>query len=112
MNADIDLVRSYLNNLQLEITQGIQAADGEAEFVTDDWVRETGGGGRTSLSQAAPQDACAPSPHHACHSVRRRTRGRFRSRPRGGPGREKAGPGGLAGKGAPASREKLRASRE
>jgi coproporphyrinogen III oxidase len=49
MNANIDLVRNYFNNLQLEITQGIQTADGEAEFVTDDWVRETGGGGRTMV---------------------------------------------------------------
>jgi coproporphyrinogen III oxidase len=49
MNDNIDQVRTYLNKLQLEITAGLQAADGLAEFVTDDWDRETGGGGRTMV---------------------------------------------------------------
>ena len=51
MNSNIDQVRSYFNNLQMEITSSLQAADGLTEFVTDDWVRETGGGGRTMVSQ-------------------------------------------------------------
>jgi len=49
MNDNIDQVRNYLNNLQLEITASLQAVDGTAEFVTDDWDRETGGGGRTMV---------------------------------------------------------------
>lgn len=49
MNSNIDQVRSYFNNLQMEITSSLQAADGLTEFVTDDWVRETGGGGRTMV---------------------------------------------------------------
>jgi coproporphyrinogen III oxidase len=49
MKNNIELVRKYLANLQLEITQGLQAADGQAEFRTDDWIRETGGGGRTMV---------------------------------------------------------------
>lgn len=49
MNVDIDQVRNYLINLQLEITSGLQVADGLAQFVTDDWERETGGGGRTMV---------------------------------------------------------------
>lgn len=49
MNNNIDQVRSYFNNLQIEFTSSLQAADGLTEFVTDDWVRETGGGGRTMV---------------------------------------------------------------
>ena len=49
MNNHIDQVRSYLSNLQMEITSSLQAADGLSEFVTDDWIRETGGGGRTMV---------------------------------------------------------------
>lgn len=49
MNSNIDQVRSYFNNLQLEFTSSLQAADGLTEFITDDWVRETGGGGRTMV---------------------------------------------------------------
>jgi len=49
MNSNIDQVRSYFNNLQMEITSSLQEADGLTEFVTDDWVRETGGGGRTMV---------------------------------------------------------------
>jgi coproporphyrinogen III oxidase len=33
----------------MEITSSLQAADGLSEFVTDDWIRETGGGGRTMV---------------------------------------------------------------
>ena len=49
MNNHIDQVRSYFSNLQMEITSSLQAADGLAEFVTDDWIRESGGGGRTMV---------------------------------------------------------------
>jgi coproporphyrinogen III oxidase len=49
MNNHIDQVRSYFSNLQMEITSSLQAADGLSEFVTDDWIRETGGGGRTMV---------------------------------------------------------------
>jgi len=49
MNDNIDQVRHYLSNLQLRITSGLQDADGLTGFVTDDWDRETGGGGRTMV---------------------------------------------------------------
>jgi coproporphyrinogen III oxidase len=49
MNNNIDQVRSYFSNLQMEITSSLQAADGLTEFVTDDWIRESGGGGRTMV---------------------------------------------------------------
>ncbi len=49
MNNHIDQVRSYFSNLQMEITSSLQATDGLSEFVTDDWIRETGGGGRTMV---------------------------------------------------------------
>jgi coproporphyrinogen III oxidase len=49
MNNHIDQVRSYFSNLQMEITSSLQAADGLTEFVTDDWIRESGGGGRTMV---------------------------------------------------------------
>jgi coproporphyrinogen III oxidase len=49
VNNNIDQVRSYFNSLQMEITSSLQAADGFAEFVTDDWLRENGGGGRTMV---------------------------------------------------------------
>jgi coproporphyrinogen III oxidase len=49
MNNRIDQVRNYFSDLQLEITSNLQAADGLSEFITDDWVRENGGGGRTMV---------------------------------------------------------------
>jgi coproporphyrinogen III oxidase len=49
VNNHIDQVRSYFSNLQMEITSSLQAADGLTEFVTDDWIRESGGGGRTMV---------------------------------------------------------------
>lgn len=52
MTPDIDPIRDYLRQLQREITTALQAVDGAAEFVSDDWVRETsGGGGKTMVLQ-------------------------------------------------------------
>lgn len=49
MKDNINRVRDYLASLQLEITSSLQATDGEAEFITDDWNRAGGGGGRTMV---------------------------------------------------------------
>ena len=48
---DINAVRSYLLDLQDRICQQIEAADGGAQFVEDNWQREGsgGGGGRTRV---------------------------------------------------------------
>lgn len=48
---DINAVRSYLLDLQDRICQQIEAADGGAKFVEDNWQREDsgGGGGRTRV---------------------------------------------------------------
>ncbi len=51
MNNKTDHVRSYLTSLQKSITDGLANVDGEAEFLIDDWVRDSsgGGGGRTMV---------------------------------------------------------------
>ena len=49
MNKDIDAVRNYLMNLQVQICNGIEQCDGQQKFLVDDWDRETGGGGRTRV---------------------------------------------------------------
>ena len=51
MNINIELVRNYLTGLQKTITEGLQQLDGKAEFLIDDWLRDTsnGGGGRTMV---------------------------------------------------------------
>jgi coproporphyrinogen III oxidase len=49
LKDNINRVRDYLASLQLEITSSLQATDGEAEFITDDWNRAGGGGGRTMV---------------------------------------------------------------
>ena len=51
MNNEIDRVRQYLSSLQKTITEGLQQADGKAEFLVDDWVRDNNadGGGRTMV---------------------------------------------------------------
>lgn len=48
---DINAVRSYLLDLQDRICQQIEAADGGAKFIEDNWQREGsgGGGGRTRV---------------------------------------------------------------
>ncbi|MFW5425781.1 MAG: coproporphyrinogen III oxidase, partial [Methylophagaceae bacterium] len=48
---DINAVREYLLDLQDQICQQIEAADGGAKFVEDNWQREGsgGGGGRTRV---------------------------------------------------------------
>lgn len=51
MNNETDRVRQYLSSLQKIITDGVQQADGKAEFLVDNWVRDSsgGGGGRTMV---------------------------------------------------------------
>lgn len=51
MNDETDLVRTYLTGLQKTITDAITGADGNAEFLADDWLRDNkgGGGGRTMV---------------------------------------------------------------
>ena len=41
----IDQVKSYLLSLQDEICAALTEEDGGAEFITDTWQREDGGGG-------------------------------------------------------------------
>lgn len=58
-NALTDRVRSYLQDLQKRICTAVEAEDGSAEFLHDDWAREhaeadskqpaLGGGGRTRV---------------------------------------------------------------
>ena len=49
MNDNIDQVRSYLRDLQSRITDAIETTDGVAKFITDEWARESGGGGLTRV---------------------------------------------------------------
>jgi coproporphyrinogen III oxidase len=49
MSNQIDQVRTYLQYLQNRITDDLQVADGTGRFISDDWVRETGGGGCTMV---------------------------------------------------------------
>jgi len=51
MSIDIEQIRSYLTALQKTITDGLQQLDGSTEFLIDDWLRDTsgGGGGRTMV---------------------------------------------------------------
>jgi coproporphyrinogen III oxidase len=49
MSNQIDQVRTYLQYLQNRITDDLKAADGTGCFISDDWVRETGGGGCTMV---------------------------------------------------------------
>ena len=53
MIAATDQVRQYLKALQTSITAALEAADGGARFLTDDWAREAGeGGGKTMVLSA------------------------------------------------------------
>ncbi len=49
MSSQIDQVRSYLQKLQHKITDSLQTADGAGAFISDEWSRESGGGGRTMV---------------------------------------------------------------
>ena len=49
MNKQIDQVRTYLKDLQKNITDSLQAADGAGKFISDNWSRDSGGGGRTMV---------------------------------------------------------------
>ena len=49
MNNQIDLVKSYLKALQDKVTDSLQTVDGVGEFISDEWSREAGGGGRTMV---------------------------------------------------------------
>ncbi len=46
---DIEQVKSYLMGLQDRICKGLEALDGQASFLADDWEREQGGGGRSRV---------------------------------------------------------------
>lgn len=46
---DISAVKNYFMQLQETICQGLEAADGKAQFMTDEWQREEGGGGRSKV---------------------------------------------------------------
>jgi coproporphyrinogen III oxidase len=48
-NIDINSVKKYLLNLQDVICEGLAQLDNQANFVTDEWQREQGGGGRTRV---------------------------------------------------------------
>lgn len=49
MDKDIERVNNYLQRLQGSITSELQNIDAEAEFETDLWQREAGGGGRSMV---------------------------------------------------------------
>ncbi len=49
MSEAIETVKSFLLDLQDRICAGLEAADGEAKFVEDNWDRAAGGGGRTRV---------------------------------------------------------------
>ena len=49
MDIDIDRVNSYLQRLQKTITSELQQIDARAEFETDTWQRDAGGGGRSMV---------------------------------------------------------------
>lgn len=46
---EINQVKAFLLSLQDQICQKLAAADGQASFVEDQWVREEGGGGRSRV---------------------------------------------------------------
>lgn len=49
MDIDIERVNSYLQRLQKTITSELQHIDDKAEFETDTWQRDAGGGGRSMV---------------------------------------------------------------
>ncbi|MDM7859368.1 oxygen-dependent coproporphyrinogen oxidase [Alteromonas sp. ASW11-36] len=48
-DAHISNVKAYLLELQTTICEALSNADGEADFITDEWRREQGGGGRSRV---------------------------------------------------------------
>lgn len=48
-NPSIDLVKSFLMDLQDRICQALEASDGQARFKEDLWEHASGGGGRTRV---------------------------------------------------------------
>lgn len=48
-NDQINSVKNYLLGLQQSICTALQTTDGSAEFVSDQWQREQGGGGNTQV---------------------------------------------------------------
>lgn len=48
-HSDIQAVKDYLLQLQDTICQALEAEDGQARFVEENWQREAGGGGRTRV---------------------------------------------------------------
>ena len=44
-----ELVRSYLVGLQDRLCGLIEEVDGKAKYITDEWTRAEGGGGRTRV---------------------------------------------------------------
>jgi len=49
MTINIEAVREYLIHPQQTICDEVARCDGKAEFLLDDWDRESGGGGRTRV---------------------------------------------------------------
>lgn len=47
----INLIKSYLLNLQNTICSELESIDNKSKFTTDEWVRESGGGGATRTLQ-------------------------------------------------------------
>jgi len=48
-NVNPELVKQYLLGLQDTICAGLEQEDGSKKFITDQWVREQGGGGKTRV---------------------------------------------------------------
>ena len=44
-----DLVRNYLTGLQDRLCATFEEVDGKAKFISDEWQRAEGGGGRTRV---------------------------------------------------------------
>lgn len=47
--SQVSRVKEYLLNLQDRICSELEVSDGKAKFITDQWQREQGGGGRTRV---------------------------------------------------------------
>ena len=45
---------AYIHGLQERICEGVEGVDGRVRFVTDEWEREGGGGGRTRVVAGGP----------------------------------------------------------
>ena len=49
MNTEIKRVGEYLSALQTRISDCLQDIDGQASFLSDQWQRDEGGGGRSMV---------------------------------------------------------------